>query len=325
MRMLPCFVGLLLVSAFAGCATQEYLVVDLADDSVTTVFESDVRRFNADVYKTEKLVLRRIPAGSFLMGSPADEPGRESLPWLNRETRHKVTLTKDFYLGVFPVTQAQYAKVMGGANPSFFKENADAATCPVETVSYKMIRGEADGCAVPVSDAVDAGSFLAVLRARTGVLFDLPTEAQWEYACRAGTDGAVYFGVTTSVSYAANAWCKANSADRTHGVGQKAANPWGLYDMLGNVWEICRDRVTAAPNDDWGTADAVDPIRNVSGGKTIARGGAWLVDVANARAASRVGASDVSRAFKTYGFRLYAPAESDKAMRKRSPHFRRVN
>ena len=297
----------------------EFVIIDLTEGASATsypvayegIYDREVANtnYNTDVYKTDKLVLRKIWKGQFTMGSPTTETGRESQPgWMNKETQHEVTLTKDYYIGVFPVTQTQWLKVMGGTNPSSFKNNTDAATCPVEQVSYQIIRGATKGIAVPITGEVDEGSFLKLLRDKTGLAdLDLPTEAQWEYATRAGTTDSTYFGnnVTTDATLLkAHIWYKDNSSSMTHGVGQFPSNPWGLYDTLGNVWELCRDRVTAAPNHDLGSAAATDPLSEVSNGKVTGRGGTWGVDATSSRCACRRGAAGWSGTYSTYGFRL---------------------
>ena len=200
-----------------------------------------------DDYKTTKLVLRRIPAGTFKM-----------------QNESNVMLTRSFYMGVFEVTQKQYQLVMG-SNPSNFKGD----TLPVEEVSYNMIRGSADGAGWPSSSAVDATSFMGKLRARTGLDFDLPTEAQWEYACRAGTTTTYYWGNTMDGDYA---WYSGNSSSRTHKVGTNMPNAWGLYDMSGNVWEWCLDRYNST------LAYGTDPKGSSSGWNRVARGGGWYND-----------------------------------------------
>lgn len=185
----------------------------------------------ADVYKTTKLVLRRLDAGNF-----------------NMQGTTPVTLTKPFYIGVYEVTQKQWALVMG-SSPSYFKGDK----FPVECVSYDMIRGSSSGANWPSSSAVDAGSFLGRLRARSKLAFDLPTEAEWEYACRAGTSTTYSYGSSANGNYM---WYSTNSGSTTHEVGAKFPNPWGLYDMHGNVDEWCRDGYSSSI----GTSPLIDPV-----------------------------------------------------------------
>lgn len=169
---------------------ERYLVVDLSGGTGASTFPvsylSDIPSGGwTDEYKTTKFVLRKVREGTFNMGSPETEVGRG-----DNEPLHHVTLTHGFYIGVFETTQKQWELVMG-TNPSQYP----ADNHPVEKVSYDMIRGADAGAAFPANNAVDAASFLGVIRAKTGVDgFDLPTEAQWEYACRAGTETALNSG-----------------------------------------------------------------------------------------------------------------------------------
>jgi formylglycine-generating enzyme required for sulfatase activity len=228
-------------------------------------------------HRTTKLVLRRIPAGTFTMGSPSWERGRFS-----DETQHEVTLTQDFHIGVFEVTQEQWYRVMGRW-PSWFTNETYRASRPVEGVAYNDIRGSSAGSGWPGSTAVDAGSFMGRLRAKTGLTtLDLPTESQWEYACRAGTTTSLNSGKTLGFlfvspnmaevgRYLYNGGLESDQgADTTVGtarVGSYLANGWGLYDMHGNVMEWCLDW--------WGTypATAVDPAGAASGWFRVMRGG----------------------------------------------------
>ena len=165
--------------------TSDYLVVNLNTGAVTP--SATGPDLSDDTCRTTELWLRRIPKGTFIMGSPVGEVGRESV-----ETQHQVTLTEDFYIGVFEITQKQYSLIYG-SNPSSDKGD----TRPVECVSYDTIRGtkSSGGAGWPAyGHAVDEDSFLGKLRAKTGQTFDLPTEAQWEYACRAGTTTALNTG-----------------------------------------------------------------------------------------------------------------------------------
>ena len=235
-----------------------------------------------DEYKTTKLVLRYIPAGSFIMGSDQSYESR------------RVTLTRPFYMGVFAVTQKQWELVMGswpGSSPS--SSYGRGGAYPAYYVSYNDIRGSSSGARWPASSAVDASSFLGRLRARTGLDFDLPTEAQWEYACRAGTATTYYWGDAMDGAYA---WYSSNSGSKTHPVGTRLPNAWGLYDMSGNVWEWCRDW--------YGTlAYGSDPEGSASGSNRVRRGGSWGISAGNCASSYR---GNFGPSYRDYnrGFRL---------------------
>ena len=243
-----------------------YCVIDLSAGAnatsypVTYLSEPPSGGFNVEAYKTTKLVLRRLEAGTFIMG---EDQSDES---------HRVTLTKPFFCGLFEVTQKQYTLVTG-ANPSSFSGD----TLPVEKVSYNMIRGSSNGANWPSSSAVDSSSFMGKLRARTGLDFDLPTEAQWEYACRAGTTTTYSYGNSANGNYM---WYVDNSSSKTHPVGSKSANPWGLYDMHGNVWEGCLDWL--------GTLSyGSDPKGSSSGVYRVLRGGSWYHNAGHSTSSHR--------------------------------------
>ena len=239
-----------------------YLVVDFSSGPsassypVTYLAEPPSGSFNTDEYKTTKLVLRRL--------EPGPVPTRDA------------TITKPFYVGLFEVTQAQYSLVMG-INPSFYSGD----TRPVEYVSYKVIRGSSMGAQWPVSNAVDSDSFLGKLRARTGLDFDLPTEAQWEYACRAETTSDYNNGGNTENDLKLLGRYSGDKTDGKGGctdahtvVGSYLPNAWGLYDMHGNVSEWCLD---------WsgGSLSGNDPVGSSSGSGRVLRGGdfsnSWLL------------------------------------------------
>lgn len=239
-----------------------YCVIDLSNGSgaksyPVLYFSNMPAEGWSDECKTTKLVLRRIPAGTFIMGGDQANESR------------RVTLTKPFYMGVFEVTQKQWELVMGswpGSSPSSSCGRGDAY--PAYWVSYDDIRGSSSGARWPASAAVDASSFLGRLRAKTGLEFDLPTEAQWEYACRAGTTTDYYWGDAMDGVYA---WYGGNSDSTTHPVGTRLPNAWWLYDMSGNVWEWCRDW--------YGTlAYGADPVGSASGSYRVGRGGSCYVD-----------------------------------------------
>ena len=242
-----------------------YCVVDLSAGPSATKYPvsyvSDVPEgtINADAYKTTKLVLRRIDPGTFIMG--ADQTNES----------HRVMLTKPFYIGVFEVTQRQY-ELVTGENPSKHRGNMR----PVEMVSYKMIRGAMEGVQWPASSVVDAYSFMGKFSARTGLKFDLPTEAQWEYACRAGTTSTFNIGGHSTVEDMVTKLGRHKDSggifEHHAVVGSYLPNAWGLYDMHGNVIEWCRDR--------WGALSyGTDPKGSSEGSPLetgrIWRGGGW--------------------------------------------------
>lgn len=265
----------------------EYCVIDLSGGSdaksypvsyLPGIFPKDW----SDEYRTTKLVLRHIPAGMFIMGGGSSDGSR------------RVTLTKPFYMGVFEITQRQWELVMGswpGSSPSSSSGRGDAY--PAYYVSYNDIRGSSSGAQWPASSAVDVSSFLGRLRAKTGLVFDLPTEAQWEYACRAGTMTTYYWGDAMGGAYV---WYRYNSDLKTHPVGTGTPNAWGLYDMSGNVWEWCRDW--------YGTlAYGADPVGSASGSHRVRRGGGWN-DYSDGCASSNRNDYDPSYRNFDNGFRL---------------------
>ena len=213
-----------------------------------------------------------LAPGTFEMGSPSDEPGRD-----DDETLHRVTLSQPLYLGKYEVTQDQWEAVMGD-NPSNFSSCGGA--CPVEGVSWE-----------------DAQGFIAELNRREGVsVYRLPTEAEWEYAARAGTQAAYHFGdAANRLEYG---WYDENSRNRTHPVGQKQPNGWGLFDMHGNVWEWVHDWYGDYPG-----GAVTDPRGPETGVGRIRRGGAWSSGARYCRAANRHGFAPVNR-YNGLGFRL---------------------
>ena len=247
------------VNLYAVWKAALYMVVDLSSGSNSSSYpisylDAVPNGGWSDTYKTTKLVLRRIEPGAFKM-----------------QGEYNVTLTKAFYIGVFEVTQKQYALVTG-SNPSYFSGDS----LPVEKISYNIVRGTSNGAQWPSSSAVDSNTFLGKLRSRALNAFDLPTEAQWEYAYRAGTTTAYYWA---NNQYGAEdyVWYASNSGYKTHIVGTKKPNPWGLYDMSGNVLEWCLDWYYEKLSD-----GQTNPVGPSSGSDRVERGGGCVNGLAGA-------------------------------------------
>jgi len=228
--------------------------------------KSPPKELTVDLGKGVKLEMVLIPAGEFLMGSPDSDKDADK----DEKPQHKVRITKPFYLGKYQVTQEQWEAVMGG-NPSHFKDPKN----PVETVSWD-----------------DCQKFLDKLNAKVGGgKFRLPSEAQWEYACRAGSTTKYCFGDDAS-KLGEYAWYGKNSGNTTHPVGEKKPSGWGLYDMHGNVWEWCLDWY----EDGYYKESPVDdPTGAATGSIRVLRGGGWGDPAGYCRSAYR--------AYRAPGFR----------------------
>jgi formylglycine-generating enzyme required for sulfatase activity len=287
--------------AFTG--TQQYLVVDMSGGKTGTWTVSGLDAVPeggwTDEYKTKKMVLRLIMPGTFTMGSPEDELGRDG-----GEIQHEVTLTRPYFIGVFEVTGGQYYYVTSSGSSS---------TDPTSR-SYNDIRGTSAGANWPASSAVDASSFLGIMREKTGLSFDLPTEAQWEYACRAGTTTALNSGknitatdACPNVAEVARYYYNGGSAGYSAFayVGSYRPNAWGLYDMHGNIWEWCLDRTG-----NYEEGESSDPVGATSGTARILRGGGYHSYAPTCRAAKRSSQSPdrSSYGYDYYGFRVCCPA-----------------
>ena len=228
------------------------------------------KELKLDLGDEVSLDLVLVSPATFAMGSPEAERRRNS-----DETLHQVTLTRPLYLGKFPVTQQQYDHIMG-EGPSYFEQPQN----PVENVSWE-----------------NALQFCLKLASRLGKPIRLPTEAEWEYACRAGSTTAFCFG-DSNYNLGDYAWYAANSESRPHPVGQKKPNPWGLYDMHGNVWEWCSDWYGPYP-----VSLVTDPLGGKEGTARVLRGGAWNLDPRSCRSADRGRNAPTYRAFNL-GFRI---------------------
>jgi len=236
-----------------------------------------------------------ISPGTFTMGAPSSESGHQS-----DEVQHRVTLTKGYWLGKYEVTQGQWQAVMG-SNPSNFKNAGSNA--PVESVSWDDAQ---EYCKKLTAKERAAG------RLPSGYEYTLPTEAQWEYACRAGTTTSFSFGSDEGSLYQYGNYCDRSNTndfswqdkkhndgyDKTAPVGSYKPNTWGLYDMHGNVWEWCRDWYG-----DYPTGSVTDPTGATSGTYRVSRGGGWSSNARGCRSADR---SYGGPGFRGYdlGFRL---------------------
>ena len=211
-----------------------------------------------------------IPPGTFMMGSPGSEPGRD-----DDEAQHKVRLTKGFYLQTTEVTQGQWKAVMSGANPSHF--NTCGEDCPVEMVSWDDVQG-----------FVFWLNFWSAVFGE-GTPYRLPTEAEWEYAARAGSTTAFANGEITQTECSPvdpnldlMGWYCGNSGRATHPVARKKPNAWGLYDMHGNVWEWVQDWSGVYPS-----GSVTDPTGPSTGSYRVDRGGSCGNYAGNCRSAIR--------------------------------------
>ena len=252
-----------------------YLWVDTTQPARTTRF------YRAVSVAPPNLVW--IAPGSFMLGSPSNELDRAA----NEGPQTAVTLTRGFFLGKYLVTQGEYFAVVGN-NPSSFPGQTNR---PVETVSWYDAM---NFCAKRTQQDLAAG------RISAGSHYRLPTEAEWEYACRAGTVTRFYYGDDPAYTSLTNyAWYAADSGNITHPVGQKLANPAGLFDLAGNVWEWCQDWYAPA----YPGGRITDPSGPSSGSTRVLRGGSWFSFAWYCRSATRSFADPASR-FSVTGFRV---------------------
>ena len=309
--------------------SEAYMVIDVSGGSATNCYPVDflngapTNGFNTPEYKGNKIVLRRIHPGSYMAGSPENEENRTKA----RETQHRVALSQPFYIGVFEITQQQYLKVVGGSNPSRYQgDDGVWQYRPVEHVPWNSIRGGTWPNGNPASDSF-MGKIISKCKSKdpsTGEYtvkvegFDLPTEFQWEYACRAGTTGA--FNTTNEITnttegqmaalgelgrYKDNQSIGKGGITTAHTiVGSYLPNAWGLYDMHGNVSEWCRDWYIEDP-----TAlkpkQYKDPVGAAASSESrrAKRGGSWGDSVGSCRSAFR-GSRTTTEVYEYDGFRL---------------------
>ena len=237
-------------------ARATWMIVDLVEKTVSYSdidLETAKATFNTDEYKKDKMVFRLVGKGSYSMGYST----------YSANSAHTVTMSDDYYIGIFPVTAHQYARMKGVTPPT-----GNAATMPSVNVSYYTLR---EGALPTASPRGVIGTFNADF---PSLEFDLPTESMWEVAARAGTSGRWFFGDTSS-ALGTYAWYKSNASSTRHQVGGKAPNQWGLYDVYGNVGEWCRDAYQQKLNTH---TDGLTPTFVAGNQKRSYRGGKFSED-----------------------------------------------
>lgn len=251
------------VSAWAKSAPPSYMTIELAYPYGIrwyTCAEALPNGIDSDIYRENLLLMRRIDqpeGGKWLMGSPDGGTGPEAT--------HYVTLTNDYWMGVFQVTQKQW-ELVTGTNHSFYKGD-NWTSRPVEQVSFQDIR--VGKTKVNYPDPPAEGTFLANLKNLTHIPFDLPSEMQWEYACRAGTGSSFNNGKEDGLSELGRYKINGGSTNQHARVGSYLPNAWGLYDMHGNVWELCLD---------WYNANITEldgRVNTEAASWHVMRGGSW--------------------------------------------------
>ena len=281
------------LKAYPTNSPPNYMVVDLLGTKTVRYYESEgclPGGVTNLIYRTEQMVFRKIPAANatFRMGSPSTEEGRTD----NEDARY-VTLTNDFYLGIFPVTQKQYSDLFAHQswlvtntswtnNPSTYQGEPDSPYCPVDDIRTSYLRN-IYGAHTSFEDVSLEQSWLQKFRLQTGLYVNVPTECEWEFACRAGSsESRNAEGDVDDI-----AWHSGNSDGHTHPVGLKKPNAWGLYDMLGNVWELCRDTYQAHAGIGAFTCPFYIAPNTGYGGYQVSRGGSYANPATSARCASR--------------------------------------
>lgn len=330
------------LTAWATNAPPPFMVIDLeVSDGVRyyATKEAFPGGFGAKTYKTGQIVFRRIPAAgvTFNMGRTGDDATYENYYFKNTEAQHQVRFTKDFYLAVYETTQAQHMHVCAVRKKRYPGLGASVDAHPVESLSSygtnydpsKAVSSDNNGVVNVLRGTeykwpadlhqVTATSVIGQFREKTGVQVDLPTESQWEYACRAGTDTVFYDGLAcpTNIAWAtynaSSAYSYAFEPSGTQEVGLLRPNAWDLYDMCGNVAEVCLDVYEASPVY---SSVEVDPAGTTTWSQAaVLRGGSWASRADwYSRSASRWSLSNgyFYSATKYVGYRLCAPAEAVK-------------
>jgi len=303
------------VTAWALDNPPDVMVVDLISKSNIAFYAS----FDSlpgggvtnELYKTDKLVMRKIPAGGtvFSMGNATGSGAAKS---------HFVAFTNDFYIGVYEVTQKQLFNVSGQRGTSSFAESENADILPCDLLPFGHNTGESwsirdyrYSASIYPQGVGRFGnkSYLGAFCRHSGLAFDLPTGAQWEFACRAGTSTSYNNGSNDAASMDGLGWYGGNSGSAPHPVGLKSSNAFGLYDMHGNVWESVIDWAYSSAQNPY-TAYDVNPMGPVSEANDLKerRGGCYLSDATSCRSVSRSNIWVFNNTTQGSGFRLWAPA-----------------
>jgi formylglycine-generating enzyme required for sulfatase activity len=279
------FLALLVVVATLSYFLRPSVGAVQADGAANFVSASAPETLPDDFVNSIGMKLRLIKPGTYLMGSPNNETGR----WNEEGPVHEVEISKAFYMGVYPATRGQFAVFVNDDG----NQTSNAWRNPFASIKYN----QTDGDPVVNVSVYDAMKFCTWLSKREDKNYYLPTEAEWEYACRAGTKTAYYFGANAK-PLDDHAWHAGNAGGHTHPAGEKQPNPWGLYDMYGNVWQWCADG-----HGPYQGGHIKDPNSNMDPNKHIARGASWINDARCCRSAVRNIADPATR-FSFGGFRV---------------------
>ena len=281
----------------------DYMCVDLTKPSTVVwyISSNDVPGgVTADIYKTDKLLMRRIHADGirWRMGLANDA---------TKQRAHHVTLTNDYYIGIYTMTYAQRNK--------FYTAGGESGKLPDNSMSYHTLRGSSANWPNN-GHTVEADSLIGKLRTHSGIdTFDLPTEAEWEYACRAGTATRWSFGDSdANAIMSLYAWYNYTGSVGRHEPGLLLPNPWGLYDMHGNMWEWCLDWYSDGDAFCKTGDDVIAPVGPVSGSNRCLRGGSYAHYASHARSANRDGGTQTPGSpYQTIGYRLVCLANFNDA------------